>query len=167
MLFAEAIRELFDEGRLKEWTVLIRGNGSLEPKIREILKPVIDAGGVKIGYTNSLIEESKIAKIFVSIISTGNYPSQSLFESMRYGTLLILSDTGVTKEKLGEGEGIFYVKDISKDEVKSSLTKAIRIGGSDSFTIYSENIEQTYDDMVAQNGYLNDVLEIYRKASQH
>lgn len=167
LIFAEAIRELFDEGRLKKWTVLIRGNGSLEPKIREILKPVIDAESVKIGYTNSLIEESKIAKIFVSIISTGNYPSQSLFESMRYGAVLILSDRGVTKEKLGEGEGIFYVKDISKDEVKSSLNKAIRIGESDSFTTYSENIEQTYDDMVAQNGYLNDVFEIYRKASQH
>ena len=161
LVFAEAIRELFEEGRLKEWTVLIRGNGSLEPNIREILKPVIDTKGVKVGYTNSLIEESKIAKIFVSIISTGNYPSQSLFESMRYGALQVLSDRGVTKEKLGKADGIYYIGDISKNELKKKLLKAIEIAESDSFTRHSNIIERIYEDMIAQKGYLNDVLKIY------
>ena len=39
---------------------------------------------------DNLSEELSESKIFVSIISTGNYPSNSVFEAMRNGNLLIL-----------------------------------------------------------------------------
>lgn len=163
VIFAEAIKEVYIEGYLEGWTVFIRGRGSLESKIEEILQPLIDQGMVKLGYTNSLIEESKISKIFVSIISTGNYPSQSLFESMRYGSLLVLSDRGVTKEKIGEAEGIHYVNDISITEVKGAIIKAIVGAKKENYIEQSMDIEKIYEGMVAQNGYINDVLEIYSK----
>lgn len=162
LLFARAINELHQENKLEGWKVYIRGNGSLEQKIRQELKDLLLADIVKIGYTTNLIDEAKRAKIFVSIIETGNYPSQSLFESMRYGNILVLSNRGVTREKIGNNEAIHYVEDLSVSEIKNSLFKAIMQADSSGFEQLSKSIEGRYEEIASNSGYLETVKGIYQ-----
>lgn len=162
ILFAEAIADLKSEGLLKGWKVYIRGNGALQSDIERILRPLIVEGQVILGFTAKLIEESKIAKVFVSIIETGNYPSNSLFESMRCGNLLVLSDRGVTKEKIGTGKGIHYLDDLTKKDLKESLLKAMLEAKSENFEDYSESVENQYEQIALSSGYLETVNRIYQ-----
>lgn len=162
LLFAQAIVEMYNENKLHGWKIHIRGNGSLEPEIRKELNGLLKSNIVEIGYSTDLINESKKSKIFVSIIETGNYPSQSLFECMRYGSILVLSNRGVTKEKIGNNEAIHYVEDLSVSEIKNSLLKAITQADSNSFEQLSKSIEGRYEDIASNSGYLETVKGIYQ-----
>lgn len=162
LLFAQAIVEMHDENKLNGWKIHIRGNGSLEPEIRKKMKGLLKSNVVEIGYSTDLINESKKSKIFVSIIETGNYPSQSLFECMRYGSILVLSNRGVTKEKIGNNEAIHYVEDLSVSEIKNSLFKAIMQADSSGFEQLSKSIEVRYEEIASNSGYLETVNGIYQ-----
>ena len=161
ILFAEVILELFNEKLLGDWIVKMRGNGALESEIRTILRPLIDRGQAFVGYNNELIEDQKTAKIFVSIIETGNYPSNSLFESMRCGNLLVLSDRGVTKEKIGVERGIYYIENLCREEVKLGVLEAMDKANSQDFKEFSYLIEKRYEDIAEASGYLKEVDRIY------
>jgi hypothetical protein len=59
------------------------------------------------------------SKIYVSIISTGNYPSQSAFEAYALGNILLLSDRGNTREKFTHPA--FHFVDLDLASVKAGL----------------------------------------------
>jgi len=81
---------------------------------------------------------------------------------MRYGSILVLSNRGVTKEKIGNNEAIHYVEDLSVGEIKNSLLKAITQADSNSFEQLSKSIEGRYEDIASNSGYLETVNGIYQ-----
>jgi len=121
ILFSLAINELLNEGHLHGWKILLRGNGPQKLKIESILKQWIDEGSVEIGFSNTLFREFEEAKIVVSLIETGSYPSQSIFEAMQKGCALLLSDTGNTAEEFNHED--IFLTDLNKMDVKNNLLK--------------------------------------------
>ena len=126
VLFSEVTHELFHEGKLNGWKVLFRGRGLNQEKMEETLQPWIDQGYVEIGFTNNLFEDLQRSKIAVSLIETGSYPSQSIFEAMQAGCALLLSDSGNTKNEF-EHKHIHYTT-LEKDIIKQDLIRLIKKG---------------------------------------
>lgn len=162
VLFAEIISEMCDEGLLVEWEIYIRGRGGQQAKMEQILNRQIESGQVSIGFTGKLIEELNKSKIFVSIIETGNYPSNSLFEAMRTGNIVVLSDKGITKEKIGSGKGVYYLRELSHSELKKALVSATRVAASENYMEYSNSVESMYQSIALNSGYVAEVNEMYK-----
>lgn len=117
LLFARAARRFLRNQ--PDWRVAIRGKGPDEPAIRETLAAEIAAGRVLAGYSSNLSDELRRARIFVSIITPDNYPSQSVVEAMTAGNALLLSDMGQSREKFLDGNGLSVR--IEEDEVLDCL----------------------------------------------
>jgi len=113
LIFAKSIKTLLDKQLLANWTILIRGRGVLYDDIREILYDYINCKKVELGFSHNLRAEFIKSKIVVSLIETGNYPSQSLFEAMNCGCVPIVSNTGNSKEKFNSP----YVHFVALEEI--------------------------------------------------
>ncbi|MDI6401471.1 glycosyltransferase [Balneolaceae bacterium ANBcel3] len=142
VLFAKAIKQLYSNGILENWKTLIRGQGPLESEIKNILKKEIEEGYVTVGYSKHLKNELYKSKIFVSIISTGNYPSQSAFEAYGNGNILVLSNTGNTSDKFNHKDFVFVYLDI--ESLKAGLLKAIETTKSEMFASVSNSVQKKY-----------------------
>ncbi len=146
-LFAQAVAELINEGELGSWKVKVRGKGPLDAKVRTLLARAIEAKRVEVGFSNNLEDELVKAKVFVSIISTGNYPSQSVFEAYARGNLLLLSDRGNSREKFTH-PSIQFV-DLSLEAVKNGLLACVKLAEAEAFEAVSSSIHahyiETYD----------------------
>ncbi len=125
VLFSEVISELLSDGKLKNWRVLFRGAGSEQNIIERNLKKWIDQGIVEVGFSENLFSELKKSKIAVSLIKTGSYPSQSVFEAMQAGCTLLLADSGNTKHEF-QNTSIFFTK-INKSNIKNELIKLVEM----------------------------------------
>lgn len=119
LLFARAARRFLADH--PDWCVAIRGEGPDEPAIRKTLAAEIAAGQVVAGYTSNLPGELARARIFVSIITPDNYPSQSVVEAMTAGNALLLSNMGQSREKFLDGNGLSVR--IDEDAVLERLTE--------------------------------------------
>ncbi|MCC5926549.1 MAG: glycosyltransferase [Bacteroidetes bacterium] len=139
ILFADAISDLYSENKLKSWRILILGDGPLRKQLESILSIPIKSRVVEIRESNNFVEELNKAKIFVSLIITGNYPSQSVAEAIESKCLLILSDTGLSREKYGES-GICYTT-LEKSDIKKKILHLIDLSETD---LYKINTTKTY-----------------------
>jgi len=148
ILFAEVVKELYDEGVLKNWKVYFRGDGALKGDISNILTKEIENKKIEIGYTTDLQADLRKSKIFISLVITGNFPSNSVFEAMNYNNILLLSDTGITKEKFDFPE--VNLCQLEHNSLKEILLKVIEI---------SENEEVFKKDSTATNAYYNYLVE--------
>ncbi|MEO1033798.1 MAG: glycosyltransferase [Bacteroidota bacterium] len=148
ILFAEVVKELYDEGVLKNWNVYFRGDGALKEDISNILTEEIESKKIEIGYTTDLQADLRKSKLFISLVITGNFPSNSVFEAMNYNNILLLSDTGITKEKFDFPE--VNLCQLEHNSLKETLLKAIEI---------SENEEAFKKDSLATNAYYNYLVE--------
>ncbi len=120
LLFAKLVSDMHQQGELTDWKVNFRGRGDQEEAIRNVVKPQIEAGVVDVGWSHDLEGELRQSKIFISIIETGSYPSQSLFQAMRNGNLLVLGDAGETVER-------FAHEDVYFTEIKESAIRQVLI----------------------------------------
>lgn len=159
ILFCGAVRELLDNNELPGWRIKLRGRGSLEPEMRHILGPYIDEGIVDIGFSYTLGDELARSKVFVSIITTGNYPSQSVFEAMRNGNLLVLSRTGETESQY-EHPNVCFVG-LDQASVAQGLREASSCAESAGFERRSESMRDFFDRINTREGYMSDALRMY------
>jgi glycosyltransferase involved in cell wall biosynthesis len=120
-LFARVVRRFLADH--PDWRVAIRGKGPEESAVRKTLEREISEGRVALGYTPEIHAEMYRARIFVSIISPDNYPSQSVVEAMLAGNALLLSDMGQSREKFLDGNGM--AAPIDEDHLLNCLDKMV------------------------------------------
>ena len=160
-LFSKAVKKLFDEGTLNGWKVLFRGKGEDESVIRTTLKKYIESGCVEVGYSNNIAEDFAKSKICVSIISTDNIPSNSIYESLKHGNLQVLSDTGNTKKVLNHPH--FFFCQLDQESLCNALKGAVDTAISKEFHGKSDNMRSFYKYMEENNLYVKKALEVYTK----
>lgn len=161
ILFSKAIKNIFDKKELADWKVIIRGRGALETEIREILKVYIDQDRVDVGFSGELYKDLQTAKVFVSIIVTGNYPSQSLFEAMSYGAIPIISKTGNSEEKYNDPNVVFCELDLEDLEDKLARTCKSVQENEESFIGKSNSIKKYSDALIHNSNYVKELKAIY------
>ena len=159
VLFARVIRHMYRYGLLEGWKVKFRGRGPEEDKIRQILNEELSRGAVEVGFTSDLASELAESRICVGLIKTDNYPSQSLFEAMKHGNILLLSRTGSTQNKFGD-KYIEYV-DLEEDSVTNGLMNTIHLAQSCECDEVSAEIRHVYNELFSGQSYIDDVMNIY------
>lgn len=161
VLFSNTIKKLFDNKTLNNWRVIIRGRGALETEIIEILSQYIEDGKVDVGFSGELYKDFALAKIIVSVIETGNYPSQSLFEAMSYGLIPVISKTGNSIEKYNHEEVVFC--ELDQDDLQKKITElVIKFEKDDDYyRSSSEKIQSFSKDLTNKSNYINEVFKIY------
>jgi len=168
ILFAEVVKELYDEGILSNWKVYFRGDGAQREPISELLRDNIEDSNIEIGYTSDLQNDLRISKVFVSLVTTGNFPSNSVFEAMNYSNILLLSDTGITKEKFDFAD--VNLCDLNHESLKKALLKVINISeNEEAFKKSSTATHSYYNYMVEKGEYmlkLNSVFKLYDEKNQ-
>lgn len=74
-----------------DWKVVILGRGELESAVRS---ETAEEARVEVAFVPDPGSYFARAQVMVSIIETGDYPSQSVLEAMAHGCYLILADRG-------------------------------------------------------------------------
>ena len=162
ILFSRAITKVLMMPRFSHWTVSIRGRGSLEGEIKSIVAPLQDRCSV--GFTSMLSQELAESKVFVSLIETGDFPSQGLFESLFYGCYPVLSDSGNTRHYFDK-----YVKRYTKLDEKDTVNFLVALLDSlNSDTTVMEEYyflspEEMFSDVQSSSGYVKKLFQFHGK----
>lgn len=103
-LFARACRAFLE--RHPDWRAAVLGAGEDEAAIAETLGDLARAGRVELGHRDSIFPYLARSRIFVSVTTPNNYPSQSVLEALHFGNALLLSDTGTSVARFLDGNGV-------------------------------------------------------------
>ncbi|MBD2394962.1 glycosyltransferase [Cyanobacterium aponinum FACHB-4101] len=158
VLFARVIREFFRNNKRKDWIVKIYGKGPELSRINEILKEEIYSGKVVVGYKTQILPELERSKIFVSLIEPDNYPSQSVLEAMYTGNALLLSNTGFTKSKFFNDNGLLC--EVNFDDVLSKLI--LLVENENNLDIFGRKSIQILEKSYQKSIYINYIKELYK-----
>lgn len=158
LLFAEAVVELFEEGLLDNWRVLFRGKGSEEIFLKKMLYPMISNNVAEVGYSYDLFSELQKSRVAVSLIETGSYPSQSVFEAMRAGCCLLLSDSGNTKSEFNHPLITFTSN--NKDNIKADLMSLIE-KEKEELDFIGHEMQLYHQWFILNRNYYGDVKKLY------
>lgn len=101
--------------------VSICGEGPMKSYIYSKLD-VIDNHNISVGYCENPIEKLSKSKVFLSLQDYNNYPSQSVFEAIKSGCLVIATDVGETRKILNDENSILIR---NKDELVSAIKAAL------------------------------------------
>ena len=104
LLFARAAARFLQAH--PDWRVDVLGEGPEAAQMAEILAAPLAEGRASLGRKDSIAGDLAAGSVFVSIIEPDNYPSQSLLEAMHFANALIVSDTGYSKAKFIDGNGL-------------------------------------------------------------
>lgn len=158
VIFAKAARR-FLAGH-PDWRVLIRGEGPDENEIKKILLHEIKNGQVSVGYVADLPSELRRSRIFVSLIVPDNYPSQSVVEAMICGNALLLSDSGLSREKFFDKNGI--LTSINEDNIVENLNYLI--SNSESLSEMCAKSAFLAERRFSQIAYLRHLFQLYSES---
>jgi hypothetical protein len=159
LLFARIVKKMFVEGSLAGWQVRFRGKGTEEALLKVELSEQIAAGQVDIGFSSHLSDELAESKIAVGLVVTDNYPSQSLFEAMRNGNILLLSRTGDSEQMFNDPH-VFFT-DLNEVHIKESLKAAVALAGGAEFVEYSDAMRAFFEKTFDGRMYLEEAERIY------
>lgn len=158
ILFSKVINELLEEKKLKGWKILFRGKGPEESTIRNNLEEWIGKKRVEIDYSENLFNDLKKSKIVVSLIETGSYPSQSIFESLQAGCTQLISDSGNSREEFNHPAIQFTTLNIQ--DIKNDLLKLANME-EEFFKVNAKLMQNYYKWLVENRNQLNEVINIY------
>lgn len=164
-LLARVVRTLLDQGSLDGWRVRFLAYGPEQPLIESILTDHIADGRVDLGWSSFLEADLAKSAIFVSLIETGNYPSQSIFEALGHGNMLCVSDTGLTKEKFPPRDDVTFYTSLDEADVAEALLRAVATYerlGSDQTGVAARDY---FREIQNRSGYLDYILREYGLAS--
>lgn len=99
-LVARALAMALD--KLDGWRALVLGQGDEHDEIVDVLSSHIGAGNVEVRYEREMAGVFSRSRIYISMISPDNYPSQSVLEAMNHGNAVVLSNTGSSFRFIGE-----------------------------------------------------------------
>lgn len=113
LLLLEAMYLLQKSGRLnKDYNVIIIGEGPMKTKLEKYINEKQLMNINLFGFTLHPYKILQKSRIFLSLQSNDNYPSQSLIEAMACGNAIIATNTGCTNLLITEKEGILINKNI-------------------------------------------------------
>jgi glycosyltransferase involved in cell wall biosynthesis len=142
------------------WNFHIYGNGELEHKIKEILSSQGLRNLSYMGYVENLPEVLKRSKIFVSLISPDNYPSQSTLEALACGNALVISNTGESSQRfISENNGA--IVELTCEETTAALERLML---SPRLTEMQKRSREFFFESYSVNKYIADSYEIYQSA---
>jgi glycosyltransferase involved in cell wall biosynthesis len=104
LLLVEAIPLVLE--RCPEARFFILGDGPLEGRIHERLHELGVGQAVTVGFTFDVVSIMAQSKVFVTLQTGENYPSQSLLEAMACGNAVVATDVGETWRLVDERTGI-------------------------------------------------------------
>jgi len=164
LLFIHSIAILRDRGLI--FNAYMLGEGPLFSKIQRLIKEYELGPFLKVAFSNDTQVYLNKAKIFVSLQTEDNYPSQSLLEAMGAGCAVIASDVGETWKIVDEAVGYRVGLDASHiaDAIeklisdRSTLDRccseaALRVRTHFSSNAYVSYIESIYD--MAYNKFID------------
>jgi hypothetical protein len=158
VLFSKVIKELLQQRKLEGWRILFRGIGSDETEIKQNLAPWIDSGQVEVGYSHNLYVDFQKSLIAVSLITTGSYPSQSLFEAMQAGCMLLISDSGNSRKEFSHPDIQFTGLDT--ESIKRNLLHLVNKDRSE-FQKIEKSMKEYFNWFIENRNQLNDVIDLY------
>ncbi|MFC4260095.1 glycosyltransferase [Marinobacter lacisalsi] len=157
ILFAHAVDAFLS--RYDNWRVDILGNGPDEEIIKSILSQWIDNDRAFVGKVSDVAPYVIKSKIFVSVIEPDNYPSQSVMEAMYAGNALLLSDTGMSKQKFIDGNGC--VVQLTSEAIVEGLETLVSSGNLDALGVRSR---QLVTERFSADNYMDYIEGLYRSA---
>ena len=160
VLFASVVKEFLK--LRKGWIIYILGKGSLDYKLKEILSKEIETKTVYIGYTENLYEVLAKSKIYVSLISTDNYPSQSILEAMYMKNAIVASNTGSTHRLVKDGINGMLVE-LNKEAILEKLMYITEPANSQKLAVMGEESYSLLEDEFDNNKYIQELLDFYDK----
>lgn len=117
ILFARVLARFLKDN--SDWKAAVLGGGELESEVKEILIDAMKSGQIElIGRVASIYPYLVRSKVYVSLITPDNYPSQSVFEAMYCKNALLCTDVGDTGRMVGDENGIltnFEEEDVLRD----------------------------------------------------
>lgn len=124
LLFLRAIDELINKRQnqgAKRWRYILFGDGPLKHDVLDFIekKGLSDYVTVKQGDTTLTMRQSRI---FVSLQTHENYPSQSLLEAIATENVVIATDVGDTRRLVNESSG--FLVDLDVASVANALEAA-------------------------------------------
>lgn len=153
LLFANVVKDFLKTNQ--DWKIKFFGDGPEKESIRELLEEEIKNGFVSVDYTSDILPEMAKSKIFVSLISPDNYPSQSVLESMFMENALLISDTGFTKKMFFESNGL--VCSLEKTDILNKLGQLV----SEDLYSMGKNSRNLLDTKFSKSQYLNHIKKIH------
>ena len=121
MMFLEAAKIIHSEFPAVKFRLL--GEGTLVYKIENYIKDHILSDAVDFRFHNNPPEVFANTRVFVSLQSNTNYPSQSVLEAMACGNAVIASNTGDTKLFINNKNGILI--NLNTNELVAALRKLV------------------------------------------
>lgn len=103
-----------------DWKIKILGCGPMEDELREIVEKHRIEKNVTIGFEPAIFDTLLRSRIFASVIEPDNYPSQSVMEAMSCANAILLSNGGLSKRFLPEGNGCL-VEEIKPSAIAEAL----------------------------------------------
>tara|TARA_R110002020_G_scaffold442020_1_gene653190 strand:- start:10378 stop:11466 length:1089 start_codon:yes stop_codon:yes gene_type:complete len=158
-LFAEVANEFLTSK--PDWKIKIYGDGPDKELILEILSDKIEEGSAEVGFIANILPELAKSKIFVSLISPDNYPSQSVLESMFMENALLISDTGHSCKMFLKQNGIdcqLDKADILK-KLEQLVSEDLEVKGKESKKI----LERRFDKRL----YLNHLKSLHKEVLEN
>lgn len=160
LLLAKVVTDMYQQGELKGWKVHFRGRGEQTGAIKQALMALQEAGIADVRWSNDIEGELRQAKIFISIIETGSYPSQSVFQAMRNGNLLVLGDAGETAERFAHKD-VYFTK-INESAIRQILINAMSDAAhSDIFEAKSKAMKQFFQSFYEQSNQATELISLH------
>lgn len=158
ILFSEVIKKFLEINT--EWKIFIVGRGKLQEKVEEILKEEIVNGYVFVEHKSNPYEVLYKSKIFVSIQSLDNFPSQSLMEAMYMKNAILASNEGDTK-KLVRNECNGYLVNLSEEEILKKLLYMTENTNSVKIKKMGDNSRKIMETAYSSEKYIKELLVFY------
>jgi glycosyltransferase involved in cell wall biosynthesis len=145
--------------KFPDWIFLLCGRGNLE---KEVEYRVAKAGLPNLcfkGYELNMSARLQESKIFVSLIEPDNYPSQSVIEALASGCVLLVSESGQSKEKFISKQFINgYTVVLNSDSVQNKIESMIK---SDELEQISGNSVKHFRENFSLGAYLSESISFY------
>lgn len=137
--------------------VRICGDGPMKPYIDSRVD-VNRKHKISVGYCENSIDVLSRSKIFVSLQTYNNYPSQSVFEAIKSGCLVIATDVGETRKILND-ENSILIKD--KVTLINAITTVLENDGlRDSLISESRKVFQKHNIENFSEYFETEILEL-------
>lgn len=139
-----------------QWNFLICGVGPLESQVSHAVSLANLNNFSYLGYVYNMDSLMKKSKIFVSLIEPDNYPSQSVFNALANGNALIVSNTGVSKNKFIKKNG--YAVELTLESVTHAIRNLI---SSNEVEDASKHSKKLFKSRYRQELYFMESEDIY------
>jgi len=147
MVFIEAVFHLIENNDLsilKTWRFFVCGSGPLEDEINKRIKEKGYEEWFCIGKCSDMTDLMGRSKVFVSLQTYENYPSQSLIEAIVTQNNIVVTDVGDTRLLFAKGAAYFI--DLNPIELSETLLDIFSNGG------FSEKkLEETSKNFISKN----------------